>query len=533
MATEIINFTIRNDRHLGHLLFQALKTNPESICQIDVATGEKESKGSMLSRSAQLARSLRKFGLQPKDVLTICGKNHLDLHIPYYAALFNGLPICGVDNSFKYDEVKNVLKVVLPKIAFCDGDSYELFKRVVKDLNLDTTVIRFGNGENSMNEFIDKYDCNAAEEFKVTEYDVNNVYIWLPATSGSTGAVKVAAIKQDQILAKTKIYLQVMAKLIKNIPMSPDQIVLNVGPIHWLTGIYNALSLPLLGHCKLQTSGPANADHLLDIINEYKPAMLLTSPAVLSSLLNHKKHCDFSCFKVLSIIGSKLRQELYNQARTRLPSTSCLINLYGQTETIGLVLCSDPFGSPEAFVMPIKTYETKIVDPESGKELTEPMARGELWIRGALFTEYYRNTEETKKAITEDGFYKTGDIFYKDDADCFYYVERLKVLIKYRNYHVVPAELEELIRKHPSVRDVAVTSVPHAEDGEHPVACVVKEIGANISAKQIIDIVADKLSEGKRLRGGVVFLDEIPLTSTGKVAARKLKQIVLESRREL
>ncbi|CAG9791310.1 unnamed protein product [Diatraea saccharalis] len=530
MAAKVL----KNDQHFGHLIVQVMKSNPEDICQIDAVTGEKETNASVLSRSVRLATCLRKLGAQPGNVLAINGKNHLDLHIPYYAALFNGLPICGVDNSFKYDEVKNIFNVILPKVAFCDRNAYEMFKKVVTDLNLETTVIRFGDGTNSMNEFMSKCDDQSIEEFRVAEFDVDKIYLWLATTSGTTGNAKVAALKQAPIIAKFKSSYQALLKLTHEPRLTKRGVnTFNVGPIHWLTGLINALALPLMGHCKVQTSGPANADHYADIINQYKPVSLLTGPTTVSTLLKHRKHCDFSCFQIIQVSGAKLRSEVYDEMCSRLSEGSFIINLYGQTETGGAILYSDPFGPRDALVMPTSDYELKITDPDTGLEVIEPMARGELWCRGPGFTEYYRNPMETKKAVTEDGWYKTGDIFCKDEAGYFYYVERVKMLIKYKNYHMVPAELEELIRSHPSVHDVVVTSIPHDEDGEHPVACVVKEKGANISAREIADLIADKLSDNKRLRGGVIFLDEIPITSTGKIAVRKLKQIVLNSRREL
>lgn len=534
MAVQLLmNFSVKNDQHFGHLLLHCLKAKPEAICQIDAATGKKETNASVISRSVRLAKGLRKLGMQPGDVLAISGKNHLDVHIPYYAAVFNGFPICGVDNSFKYDEVKALFKVILPKVAFCDKETYDIFQQVVLDLNLDTKVIKFGEGENSMTEFTDKYDDDAPlAEFKVAEIDVDKVYIWLPATSGSTGVVKVAAIKHTECISKFISYLQSLARITRMAPPTQRVNAFNVGPIYWLTGIFNAIGLPIMDQCKVQSSGPVDADHLLGVLKEYKPVSIMTSPSLLSSLLK-KEDCDLSCLKIITVTGAKLRKELYEEGLSRLSKGSCILNMYGQTENIGPMMWSDPSGSQDAFRHPTEVYETKIVDPETGKEVTEPMGQGELWTRGPRFTEYYRNPEETKKAITEDGWYKTGDIFSKDDAGNFFFHDRLKTLIKYRNYHVVPAELEDLIRAHPGVREAIVTGIPHDDDSEHPVACVVRHSADSVTARDVIQLVADKLSDSKRLRGGVIFLDELPMTSTGKVALKKLKQIVLQSEREM
>ncbi|KOB70109.1 Luciferase, partial [Operophtera brumata] len=149
-----------------------------------------------------------------------------------------------------------------------------------------------------------------------------------------------------------------------------------------------------------------------------------------------------------------------------------------------------------------------------------------------LGPEYYNNPEETAKAFTADGWYKTGDLLYHDENYNYFFVERLKMLIKYRSYHIVPPELEEVIRSHSGVHEVSVTSIPHDVDGEHAVACVVRRLGSAVSAQDIKDLVAEKLSETKQLRGGVVFMDALPMTSAGKVARAKLREIVKTAFRE-
>lgn len=75
------------------------------VLQIDAATGEEETVGSVLTRSIRTARCFRRLGLQSGDVLTLGGRNHLDLRIPFYAALMAGLPVAGVDPFYKYSKL--------------------------------------------------------------------------------------------------------------------------------------------------------------------------------------------------------------------------------------------------------------------------------------------------------------------------------------------------------------------------------------------------------------------------------------------
>ncbi|KOB58182.1 Luciferase, partial [Operophtera brumata] len=230
----------------------------------------------------------------------------------------------------------------------------------------------------------------------------------------------------------------------------------------WVSGFFQALGMPLLHQTKIQTSAPATVEHVIDIINKY---------------------------------------------RMRLRKDTLLMEAYGQTENLGPVFAPNPFAPIGCCGRPTAGVHTKLVDPETGKEITEP-------------NEYYNNPEETAKAFTVDGWYKTGDLLYHDENYNYFFVERLKMLIKYRSYHIVPPELEEVIRSHSGVHEVSVTSIPHDVDGEHAVACVVRRPGSAVSAQDIKDLVA------------VVFMDALPMTSAGKVARAKLREIVKTAFRE-
>ncbi|PZC72010.1 hypothetical protein B5X24_HaOG212071 [Helicoverpa armigera] len=151
------------DRPLGHLFFEHMLNRPNAICQIDAATGKSETNASVLSRSIRLARCLRQFGAKPGDVLALNGKNHLDLHIPYYAALLNGMPIVGVDPMLKFEEIKKLFKLTTPKIAFCQC---EHFTEAVAELGLDTRIVTFTDGKYSMENFIREFDEKDRKEFR-------------------------------------------------------------------------------------------------------------------------------------------------------------------------------------------------------------------------------------------------------------------------------------------------------------------------------------------------------------------------------
>ncbi|KAJ0173169.1 hypothetical protein K1T71_011345 [Dendrolimus kikuchii] len=174
----------------------------------------------------------------------------------------------------------------------------------------------------------------------------------------------------------------------------------------------------------------------------------------------------------------------------------------------------------------------RLVNVDTFEDIEKANVNGELWLRGpTVCMGYYKNEEETKISIV-DGWLRSGDIFYTDEKGHFYFVERLKLLLKYRSYQISPTEVENVIRQHPGVLDVAVTGIHDQECGDLVVACVVPKPGYKVYAQEIKDLVKENLSEAKQLRGGVIFMNELPMTSTTKTNRRLLNQIVLGMTRE-
>lgn len=166
-----------------------------------------------------------------------------------------------------------------------------------------------------------------------------------------------------------------------------------------------------------------------------------------------------------------------------------------------------------------------------GKELGPGIA-GELWLSGPnIFKGYWKNEAATKDAITDDGFFKTGDIGFQDDKHNFYITDRVKELIKYKGFQVPPAELEGKLMENELVDDVAVIGVNDEEQHtEVPRAYIVaakqgksSEAG-EAEAKAIVEWMDKKVASHKRLRGGIVFVGEIPKSASGKILRRLLKE---------
>lgn len=246
----------------------------------------------------------------------------------------------------------------------------------------------------------------------------------------------------------------------------------------------------------------------------------------MSSLLKLNK-VDLTCYEEIMLCGLPVPLNLIQEIKTLSPNTE-VTNLFGMSELAGLGFFGDN-PAPGSCGKQMSCYQYRLLDVDTQEEIHEPNVHGELWIKGPVpFLGCHNNTEATKELLTSDGWLKTGDIFYFDENWNYFFVERIRMQIKCFYYRMSPLEIEGVIRRHPGVLDVAVTSIPHNEWGELPVACVVPKPGAKPSAEEIKNLVKDTLQDPKRLRGGVIFMDSMPMTTTTKVHRRLLRQLALE-----
>lgn len=174
----------------------------------------------------------------------------------------------------------------------------------------------------------------------------------------------------------------------------------------------------------------------------------------------------------------------------------------------------------------------KYIDPD-GNVL--PLGEtGEICIKGPnIFQGYWKNAEATARSFDSEGFFKTGDIGKEDQQGNIFITDRAKELIKYKGFQVAPAELEGILNTHPRVKDAAVIGV-YQEDiaSEVPRAYLVVDAdqmseSGNLALKEEIqEWLRTRVAHYKRPRGGIVFVEAIPKSPSGKILRRVLRDSV-------
>ncbi|PZC85346.1 hypothetical protein B5X24_HaOG201842 [Helicoverpa armigera] len=502
------------DTHIGHVILESMLDNPDMICQIDFATGQQETNKSVAKRMCCLASAMMKAGLKPGDPAIVMGPNHMDLCIPYFACHLGGYPMCGIDPSIGKNDLISLFPYISPKIIFCQKACEEKVNAALRANKLKAKIVFFDDKTADIDAFVKMY-TGTKVNFRPAEFDHSTTIAWLMLTSGTTGRPKVAVIPFDTLLNG----------IINWWSPFPDSVdtILAMATLQWVSSLIYFMSGPLKGATRVQSSEPLTPMKLVTLINQYRPVTTAFTPYILGHFLNAaEKTCDLSSFKYILIGGSAIEKPLLD--RFRSVCSAFMYLAYGMTELLVPIFDFDndtPFGSSGK---PQSQYEFKLMG-DDGVPLEGSHKTGELWVKGdSFFKGYLNNPEETKTILTDDGWFKTGDMFYRDDQDYYYFVERKRLLIKHYGFLISPLQIEEIIKRHPAVLDACVVSEPHMDCQELPLIALQRRNGDKVDPQEIFDLIRKNM-EGKQISGGLFFVEGLPITPSGKVHRAKVKEM--------
>uniref|UniRef100_A0A8H7KBY0 AMP-dependent synthetase/ligase domain-containing protein n=1 Tax=Bionectria ochroleuca TaxID=29856 RepID=A0A8H7KBY0_BIOOC len=270
-----------------------------------------------------------------------------------------------------------------------------------------------------------------------------------------------------------------------------------------------------------------NFEDFLRYSNDLKINGFFTVPPIYMAIAKHPAVKDQFRYVKLAISGAApLTGDLQEAARQKMSMPNPITQTWGLSETTGSVT----YTPPDRKVIPgslgplLPNVSLRLVD-DHGKDVA-PGEPGEALIKGPVVSQgYHNNSEANKSGYAPGGWLKTGDILrLKDDE--LYVVDRKKELIKYKGLQVAPAELEGLIASHPAVLDAAVIGI--AQNGtEVPRAYAVLAPPAKgkVTEEALVEYVRSKVSDYKRLRGGLRFVDAVPRSPSGKILRKDVREM--------
>jgi len=338
----------------------------------------------------------------------------------------------------------------------------------------------------------------------------------LPYSSGTTALPKGVMLTHRNLCSNVR---QIRATDL----VQPGAVSLDFLPFHQTYGLVRVMSVGL-ANASAQVIIPNFDAHLvLYLIHKYSVTDLSVVPPALRSLIDLVEQGQKYDTSSLRFIMSGAAPLLPRTVEAAQRLFSCpVIQGYGLTEA-SAITNEVPLGRPklDSVGPPLSDTTEKVVSMETGEELAAGEA-GELLIQGPQVMQGYRNQPEaTAEAFTADGWLRTGDICRFDEDGYVYVLDRKKDTINYKGYQVAPAELEAVLRQHPSVMDAAVIPKSDIIAGEIPKAFVVARPGQRPTTTDIIQFVEDRVAPHKRVRE-VEFVWEIPKTVTGEILRREL-----------
>jgi acyl-CoA synthetase (AMP-forming)/AMP-acid ligase II len=337
----------------------------------------------------------------------------------------------------------------------------------------------------------------------------------LPYSSGTTGFPKGVMLTHYNLVANI---LQTGPVLC----IGESDTIAGVLPFFHIYGMVVIMNVGLHRGATIVTMPRFDLDHCLASIEKYRITFANVVPPIVLALAKKPQvdEHDLSSLHTVFSGAAPLSEDVAMAASARLGCR--VIQGYGMTEASPVTHATRIRAGKikVAGVGPLlPNTEGKIVDTASGAELG-PNEQGEICVRGPQVMKGYLNCPEATAAMVDaNGWLHTGDVGYADEDGCFFVVDRVKELIKYKGFQIAPAELEAVMLAHPGVVDAAVIPLPDAEAGEVPKAFVV--LRDDTTPDQIMGHVAERVAPYKKLRA-VEVTDQIPKSPSGKILRRVL-----------
>jgi acyl-CoA synthetase (AMP-forming)/AMP-acid ligase II len=244
----------------------------------------------------------------------------------------------------------------------------------------------------------------------------------------------------------------------------------------------------------------------------------------------------FNRLRTFAYGASPMPPDLLRRALKEFPDTD-FVQVYGLTEVCGVVTQLSPeahrdAARPERLTsagQPIRQAEVKVVNPDNLEEM--PVGQpGELWFRTPqLMQGYHNKPEATRDVITEDGWFRTGDIGRLDEEGFVFVEDRLKDMIISGGENIYSVEVERALTDHPAVGDAAVFGIPDDKWGESVKAVVELSAGQEVSPEDLIAWCKEKLA-GYKCPRSVDIMEVLPRNPTGKLLKKDLRKPYWENR---
>ncbi|HKK73912.1 MAG TPA: acyl-CoA synthetase [Saprospiraceae bacterium] len=436
-----------------------------------------------------------------------------------------------VDPSYEYVAVQwGIWRAGGVAVPLCVKHPYASIKYVIKDTGAEAVV--YSNG-------YQKLVAPLFDDFEIRSLPLTTIKPQKAAlpdvapecramilyTSGTTGRPKGVVTTHQNIEAQIK-------SLVKSWEWSPEDHILNILPLHHVHGIINVLSCALWSGACCEFLPKFNPEEIFGLFRKGEINLFMAVPTIYYKLIAHWNELPTEKQKAISDALQQFRLMVSGSAalpistleKWRKISGQTLLERYGMTE-MGMAI-SNPYRGerqPGYIGQPLAGVTVRIAD-----ENDQPVAAGqsgEIQVKGPnIFKEYWGRPKATAESFVK-GWFKTGDIAVVEEGSYRILGRNSVDIIKSGGYKISALEIEEILRKHPAIKDCGVVGIPDEEWGEIIGASLILDAGQTEVPDDLRDWLKDKLPNYKVPRKYIVQ-DDLPRNVMGKVTKKALQEIM-------
>ncbi|MGE0735009.1 MAG: class I adenylate-forming enzyme family protein [Alphaproteobacteria bacterium] len=344
--------------------------------------------------------------------------------------------------------------------------------------------------------------------------------LYIMFTSGTTSGVPKGVLHPQRSL------IHGIGPYRELVPILPDDRLMLVTPLFHACSMYWGVTLTILAGASLVLAERFSGTRFWEQARRGDVSVVWTMGTVGAILLqlppSEAEHAACKRVRTFFGVGIGAREK---EARTRWGCT--IVDGFGMTETAGTVTDADSFDNAEPFPCvgkPVPGIDLRLMDPETGK-FCGPRQYGEIVVKfGQGFSGYFNNPEAEAASI-RDGWFHTGDLAYRDERGQYYFVDRLKDIVRRGGENISAREVEQVLLGYPKVKEAVVVPAPHPIYGEVVMAFLVPQDPSHVfTLDEIRAHCADRLAAFKLpAHVRTVRSEDLPRTPTGKVQKFKLR----------
>lgn len=511
----------------GDVLDRAADMFPDKIAFVDGRS--RMTYGQARDKANQLALGLIKLGIKPADRVMVQLPNWNEFAVVFFALQKIGAIDTLLIDRYRAHEITHIASLsesiywILPE-TYKKTDYLPIIQEVLeKSPQIENVLLARGTGQGEhkdLEAILNTKDPLPDELKTLAARRPNPMQVaHMGPTGGTTGLPKLVPRTHNDLICASEFCARAWE-------MDIHDVTLLTGPIgHDLTFSKGFLgSVLTFGCCVFLDS--TDTDDICRTIEQEKVTTTVWVPTLAKRLVDHPllHSYDLSSLKKMHCGGGASLANLIQAVQDKLGCR--FFNGYGATEgQTAISRSSDTIEIVKTTVgKPTCPYDHyKIVDL-NGREQPEDTP-GELLIKGpGVFTGYYKNKAENRQIFTPDGYFKTGDVAKIDKQGRITLCGRIKEMINRGGESISATEIEKLISEHPGIVMASVVAMPDPHLGEKACAYVQTSPESNIDFEKIISFLKNKGASVLHLPERIEFVDEMPLTKTGKVDKRFLSK---------